>query len=425
MPQKDSATRGSAKLEPISVSRGAAILSAVVIVICYVYSIDPARIAFGADNIASLRYVPTVSACAIAIYIAATAKMQRRAIGTGVVWLLAAIFMWQLIGGLASISAGYDAANSYLGRGLATMAAIGGALVGGSMIGRGQVTNIIVTCGVAFAFVGGAIRILHGIGLIYSELPQVLHEEQFLISAGLTYFAVSQKKVWNTILIFVATLVLALVSHKATTWILVGIGAVIMVARPSLQALRRRGGTAVFAGAVIATGLTLCIVWLAIQNWQSARPNDWRNLIFSERWQQFVDSPLWGTGYFGTPLIEGLPGMGILLVPGHSDWLDQLAFGGLLAAAAFALVFVAALTWRGATQEFFLGHRSPHGYVYYVVAFFVVASSANPILASPRLGTIVWFCLGLLIGYRLSVRSLSDKTSGVPSIDPPMSSFAE
>ena len=111
-------------------------------------------------------------------------------------------------------------------------------------------------------------------------------------------------------------------------------------------------------------------------------------------------SPFVGTVFSGSPQIEinGLP----FDIPAHSDWLDIVAFGGIL-----GLVLLGApagyVIWKTTKKITFVGDSSgSKAFIvfclfYGVLAF--VAMVVNPIMSVPYLSFWLWFSLGTMLAY--------------------------
>jgi O-antigen ligase len=156
--------------------------------------------------------------------------------------------------------------------------------------------------------------------------------------------------------------------------------------------------------AVLELGLlcaaTAAIAFFVFRDLLPSGSPELRLLTYEQRLLAFRESPLIGTLFQGSPLME-LPGRwSTLVTPSHSDLLDILAFGGV---AGFAL-FVAPLLvagragWaalRAAPEQRWLG-----AYSLAVAIVFLVEMAFNPVWDQPKLAFFFWMAVGCLLAFR-------------------------
>jgi O-antigen ligase len=130
-----------------------------------------------------------------------------------------------------------------------------------------------------------------------------------------------------------------------------------------------------------------------------------RLLTYERAWHRFLASPLWGT-LFTAPGAEKFRGFdtGVSnnILPTHSDVLDLLANGGVLAIALWlwGLARVMRLAWRALHRP--LAATDPLTPYAHALACMSVAGvltyAFNPILLQPDKALLLWANLGFLTG---------------------------
>jgi O-antigen ligase len=137
----------------------------------------------------------------------------------------------------------------------------------------------------------------------------------------------------------------------------------------------------------------------------------YRMQTYEHAWQNFLDSPLWGTS-FTDPATRRFTGFQILAARGilatHSDVLDLLAQGGVIAILLWlwSYVRISRLTLRHALRgrvEDDL-HAATHTLAAMTLAGILVYAF-NPILLQPAKALLYWSQIGLLLGVTLHFAS--------------------
>lgn len=135
---------------------------------------------------------------------------------------------------------------------------------------------------------------------------------------------------------------------------------------------------------------------------------DYRMQTYGLAWDRFVDSPFWGT-LFATEAVEKftlytIRGSGNVL-PSHSDVLDLVANGGILATLlwTWALARIARFAHANLLEPQQLDRSwAPYAHALAVLsAAGVVTYAFNPILLQPAMAFLLWTNLGMLVGLAL------------------------
>ncbi|MBK1616094.1 hypothetical protein CKO44_21805 [Rubrivivax gelatinosus] len=133
---------------------------------------------------------------------------------------------------------------------------------------------------------------------------------------------------------------------------------------------------------------------------------DFRQHQYRVAWQEFLASPLIGTLFTGsTGIYFDLwvdPVLGAGALPTHSDVLDFLRAGGLLAGALWALPLVwvwsrsIAVLWRAGRRDAWTRELDLLAWLLLASVGSVVVYTFNPLLAKTALATLVWVFFALL-----------------------------
>jgi hypothetical protein len=246
---------------------------------------------------------------------------------------------------------------------------------------------------------------------------QVYHEEVFLIiPIAALFFARNERGIlsWLCFLFFLS---MAWFSHKYTSYL---IGALtvaylaLFVALPRLSSQPKLYRMTVAYWTFMLAFLAAAIVaYIAIQGavrLPTGNP-EYRLHTYALAWNRFSESPLWGS-LFAVEAVEKFTpyaiGMARNMLPTHSDILDLLANGGILAMLLWTLGLAAVgrIAFRKLLHpEFVRDAWAAYGHALAVMSFAGVFTYAfNPILLQPSISYLLWTNLGLLLG--LSMRAL-------------------
>lgn len=142
---------------------------------------------------------------------------------------------------------------------------------------------------------------------------------------------------------------------------------------------------------------------------------DYRMQTYGLAWERFLDSPLWGT-LFAVEAVEKFTLYSIRgsrnTLPSHSDVMDLLANGGILAIALwiYALGRIARVVRANLLEPQQLDHGwAPYAHTLAVMsAAGVVTYAFNPILLQPPMAFLLWTNLGMLVGLALRAADAPD-----------------
>ncbi|MGH8769964.1 MAG: O-antigen ligase family protein [Burkholderiales bacterium] len=186
--------------------------------------------------------------------------------------------------------------------------------------------------------------------------------------------------------------------------------------------LKRFSGYYLMLVALLMLGGVLLFLLANRQAYLPSGSVDFRLYYYALAWDKFLDSPLWGSLFTGSSVakfaLHETAAGGIL--PTHSDVIDLLAFGGVLAIALwlYGLYLIARAGNRSLLNPSDYEHPwTPYAHSLAVMSLAAIISySVNPVLTLPGLAFFVWSNLGLLLG-------LSMRAPKRPDVVPPQAEF--
>jgi hypothetical protein len=253
----------------------------------------------------------------------------------------------------------------------------------------------------------------------YGE-EHVYHEEIFLIVPLAVYCVLALKNPLLRIAGTVFFLMMAVLSVKNTAY-LTGLLVLLYLGYGFwLPRLLRKNPLSRFSGYYLIFVIFLLIAGAVLflltfrETYLPSGSVDFRLFYYERAWNRFLDSPIWGTMFTGSP-VEKYPTHAIEaaggILPTHSDVMDLLAFGGAIGIGLwlYGLLLVARAGNRTLLNPTTYEHRwAPYAHSLAVMSLAaIIAYSVNPILNQPALSYFVWSNLGVLLG--LSLRAPQKK----------------
>lgn len=146
---------------------------------------------------------------------------------------------------------------------------------------------------------------------------------------------------------------------------------------------------------------------------------DYRMHTYLNAWDRFTESPWWGT-LFAVEAVEKFTpftvGVARNMLPTHSDVMDLLANGGVLAVLlwVYALARIARIAYMNLLQPELLDRSwAPYAHALAVMSLAgVVTYAFNPILLQPAMAYLLWTNIGMLVG--LALRAAAGELRAAP-----------
>ena len=146
--------------------------------------------------------------------------------------------------------------------------------------------------------------------------------------------------------------------------------------------------------ALIGVGVFLTYLHMIIDHLPSGSRSV-RLYTYAIRWQEFLDAPVFGAMFHGSPLVSVQRQN--LIIPSHSDLLDLLAFGGTIGMLALLLPVLSFIfsifRLRQLTSE-----RLAALFGYGLVVMMVVVMAFNPVWLQPKMGGFLWMGFAVMAG---------------------------
>lgn len=262
-----------------------------------------------------------------------------------------------------------------------------------------------------------------GLAINYG-VRQVYHELEYLFPSLAVFCVFAARNAWLRWAGLLFFLLLAFLFKKNTGY-LTGLLVVLYLLRfyawPrwSLQDTVRRATMVHWT--VIALLVCAALAAYLVANRTDYLPSgnpQFRLLTYERAWQQFHASPLWGNGFTapGSEKFTGFDtGVSNNILPTHSDVLDLLANGGVIAIALllWALWRVARLAYGTALRpEWASNPLAPYAHMLAHSSIAgVMTYSFNPIFLQPGKALLLWANFGFLAGISLMMKHRHRRTS--------------
>ncbi len=252
--------------------------------------------------------------------------------------------------------------------------------------GRTVVAPLVGAWGIAVA---GAI-----IGsLAQRETRQPLHESEFLVLSFFVYTFLAARgragRVWSMVALSVTTVL----TGKITGYV-IGLSGVFYLSALHVHLhVSRRWRRTVYLASFVGLALAAAAATAAYFQFRDYLPSgnpEVRLHQYAYVYQKFVDSPIWGDAYAGPSGVAFQQGGEIMNLPSHSDVLDFLKAGGLVACALW-LTGISRTFWLLATCRARAGPcRSYVLAMVFLIAATVFSYSFNPLLLKAPQAFVIW-----------------------------------
>jgi O-antigen ligase len=357
-----------------------------------------------------LATVPLVILSIIGWRLSSPPALQQRSLRAVVVTLLPLLLMgaWIVVGSAhARFVEGLHA--TFLNMGVYMVAALAAALMmvcsrSPLRLAQAYLTLLVLT----------AIAMSIGLILVYGR-AQMYHEHIFLLIPIAVACAIAIRQssyAWLCSMFFIGT---ALLSQKNTSYLIslltvAYIAVFLWLSRIERSSSVKRLWTHYLAFiCVLAATAAACYVLYYRDRYLPSGNVEFRSYTYRAAWQQFTESPLWGTSFSAESVREfTLYSIGIARnrLPTHSDVMDLLANGGLLAMGLWLWAYIkaGAFAYRRILAPRFL--HSPWAAQAHTFALIsisaIIVYAFNPVMLQPELAYLAWTTFGFLVGLAAS-----------------------
>ncbi len=363
-----------------------------------IYTLDPTGQGFGSALIPTLKYLPYIFSLISVFFLSISIKIRT---DLNTIFLFFFI-MFTFTGSLYSfIFTNRPIEDTFLGR------ALGGCVFFAcyyicfneraiSLFIRLYVKMILI-----FSFMMALILYGHYFGFLYPELTQMYHAEMSIIVASAFIIPILDIKETLKKYAFILLILAGFFDTKTTSVIvsLIAIACFFTIKtfefNSKIKSLSKRikmVWTVLVYKNIVISSVVICLLSLKIINLRlDERENEVREITMLTRWLEFLDNPIFGTAFTGSPLIE----IGTLIIPSHSDLLDLLAFGGLITVVTFVYPIskvVISILINNSEDRLII-------WLVLVLMLILLTMVVNPILSTPRMGFFFFSTIGLLFGF--------------------------
>jgi len=259
-----------------------------------------------------------------------------------------------------------------------------------------------------------AICMMLGLVSVYGH-RELYHEQIFMLIPAAVALMISRQHRGYAWIGFAFVVAAALLSRKNTSYLIALLSTVYVAAFLWLNVMRRASSTKQLWMHYLAfTGVLLiaaagCYLLYFKEHYLPSGNTEFRTFTYRAAWQQFLQSPIWGTGFSEESIRKfTLYSIGISRnrLPTHSDVMDLLANGGLLAIGLWAWSYLRVGTFaytRVLAPRHLHYPWAPHVHTFAMISLAaIVVYAFNPILLQPEMAFLAWTTLGFLVGLAAS-----------------------
>lgn len=363
--------------------------------LCLLLVLDPENADWGGSAVREIKFAPLAAMLCSAVLLLFTVRVR---------WSMSFILLFSftvmmVAGSLYSLATlGVDLEETYLSRGLIASISL---FVGFLVVQRTTYVYYIIPKTlfmlIAYAWGVAILSVLYRLDMAFDDLVQIYQVQSGLVAAAMMLtisrmMGATLSKV--SLIVFATTLILI---AKTTALLMLTIALAVYGYTYLFKFVAKGVYGRLIRWNALVVGLTsvLIVFGMLYQARLADRANDVREYNMKIRIGQFIDSPVVGDMFTGSPLID----FGPLHIPSHSEWLDMLASAGVMAVLLFLFPIVW-LVWKTSPLEVSVHGLRLGQWLALVVITHAVSMTVNPILFSPSLAIPFWLLLGLLAGLR-------------------------
>lgn len=233
-----------------------------------------------------------------------------------------------------------------------------------------------------------------------SGINHIFHEEAFIIGAativaaiGLVHRPILRVVLMTTLILgqFFTLKITGFLTAFATIGILFLIPSHWVTQTPN-RAIVVRFLSAIYA--LIGVGVFLICLPMIVDHLPTGSRSV-RLYTYAIRWQEFLNAPVFGAMFHGSPLVTVQRQN--LIIPSHSDLLDVLAYGGIVGTVALMLpvlsFVLSIIRLRQMTSD-----RLAALFGFSLVVMLIVVMAFNPVWLQPKMGGFLWLGFAIMAG---------------------------
>lgn len=371
------------------------------------FLIDPVQSYYGFSEIKPIKYLPIELGFLSTLFYALSGR--RVSVRLGLLLLLGMIML--LGGGYSVIILKQSLMESFVGRGLALFLVYPAYCMAiseqqGRMFWKLFSPYLSLLATVMFVSL-----LVWSSGYHFISEPHIYHTQILLpVSAGLAVIFVLRKR--SPLFAYIAGSLLmssGIILFKNTGFLVV-LFALAMIIYIVWHTPDHRGALLLKRGLIglvgLGGGLALLMALTQIDlamfysNYMPSGSPDVRIFTYLKRIDMFLDSPIYGTFFVGSPVEVMYTKYGEIEIPSHSDFLDILAFGGLMALLLFLVPIMSGL-WgmRGSLKDHLMPQYGMFLWAYAYTGMGMIVLSVNPIWGQPESISLFLLAVGVLLAF--------------------------
>lgn len=166
-------------------------------------------------------------------------------------------------------------------------------------------------------------------------------------------------------------------------------------------------------GLALLMAMTQIDLAMFYSNYMPSGSPDVRIFTYLKRIDMFLDSPIYGTFFVGSPVEVMSTKYGEIAIPSHSDILDILAFGGLMALLLFLVPIISGL-WgmRGSLKDCWMPQYGMFLWAYAYTGMGMIVLSVNPIWGQPESISLFFLAVGVLLAFLEKIGRVNKAKAG-------------
>jgi hypothetical protein len=232
------------------------------------------------------------------------------------------------------------------------------------------------------------------------EAGQPLHESEFLVLSFFVYSFLAAPGAFGRVA-SIALLGLTTVLTGKITGYVIGLSAVFYVTAIQIHlSISRKRRNIVYAACTVGMAGAAALATVAYFHFREYLPSgnpDVRLHQYAHVYQKFIASPIWGEAYAGASGVAFRQGGEVMIIPSHSDVLDLLKAGGLLAGGLWLIGISRTLWLLAACRANCIRSRAYLLAMLFLTVATVFSYSFNPLLLKAPQAFVIWGMMAIAL----------------------------